>query len=337
MLRFFFISFTIFVINCSLPVESLGNSSDQIQPLKRTYLRQLNGGQYYLCVDFDEDVKIFPRIHIADSSINVILSFNKSIVAPPSKPIDHRVVRSIRFEKFGPSSLMMTINLRHQLTVSSKRYTQHALTIGFKIHKKPMIVIDPGHGDRDLGTHSITGSYEKNVTLVMAVELMQILLDSGRYNVSLTRDKDRSISLKERKRTMRVKRGDLLISLHADGGNNAESRGISVHTLPDLKFSEKFTKASNIDEAKYRKNLRTSRKFAETLVGYIPNVCKLHRQMCGNSNLKILEVDKPAVLIECGNLSNKRDNNLLHLKKFRDRTNKAILYALDEFFKRENK
>jgi N-acetylmuramoyl-L-alanine amidase len=232
---------------------------------------------------------------------------------------------------------MMIIKFANYLTITQKRYTKHDLHIGFKVRRKPMIIIDPGHGGRDLGTQSISGSYEKNITLVMAIELMQNLLDSGRYNVFLTRDGDFNVSMDKRRKIFCKKHGDLLISLHTNGGSTARMRGISVYTLPTLGFSQKLCDTSNIDGTKCHKNLHMSHRFAEALTDYIPNVCKLHRHTHGNNNLKILEIDKPAVLISCGNLSDRRDNNLLHSKKFRDRTNKAILYALDKFFGRENK
>ena len=43
----------------------------------------------------------------------------------------------------------------------------------------------------------------------------------------------------------------------------------------------------------------------------------------------------PAILIELGCVSNKIDNQLLHSRAFREKTNRAILYALDKFFEKE--
>jgi N-acetylmuramoyl-L-alanine amidase len=335
MLRFFVVLFIMFTAD-NVCAESAVSSDNQIQPLKRTSLQQ-SKGQYYLCVDFNEDVKFFPRIHISNSCVNLILSFNKNIIAPPSRHINHRIVKSIEFAKFGPASLLMTIKLVNYSLITHKRYTKNAIMIGFRVHKKPTIIIDPGHGGQDYGSRSVTGNHEKNITLVMAIELMQMLRDSGRYNVSLTRDSDRSVSLKKRRNIVHAKRGDLLISLHADGSSNTQVRGISIHTLPILDLSKKTAAPSDVNEANYDKNLQMSRKFAETLTAYIPNNCKLQQRTCGNSRLKVLQINRPAVLVECGNLSNRKDNNLLHSKKFRDRTNKAILYALDAFFEREIK
>ncbi|MDR1334858.1 MAG: hypothetical protein LBJ19_01090, partial [Holosporaceae bacterium] len=91
MLRILFIPFIIFVVGDSV-AEFLGGSSNQIQPLKRIYLHQ-SKDQYNLGVDFNENVKFFPRIHSSASDISLILSFNRNIVAPPPKLINHPVVK----------------------------------------------------------------------------------------------------------------------------------------------------------------------------------------------------------------------------------------------------
>ncbi|MDR0753581.1 MAG: N-acetylmuramoyl-L-alanine amidase [Holosporaceae bacterium] len=48
-------------------------------------------------------------------------------------------------------------------------------------------------------------------------------------------------------------------------------------------------------------------------------------------------MDIPAVLVELGCISNKKDDELLHSRSFREKTILAIKYALDDFFKKENK
>ena len=56
---------------------------------------------------------------------------------------------------------------------------------------RPIILIDPGHGGRDPGATGVSGStLEKDLALVMATELADLLEERGRVRVALTREKD---------------------------------------------------------------------------------------------------------------------------------------------------
>jgi N-acetylmuramoyl-L-alanine amidase len=220
---------------------------------------------------------------------------------------------------------------------TEKRYTKNSVNIGFKIIKKPTIVIDPGHGGKDSGAVSISGNFEKNIVLIMAIELRNMLVDSGRYKVCLTRDGDQDVSLEERLRRIDLFNADFLISIHTDSNKNKDVRGMSIYTLPAIDNSGKPISVLGDSSEKYYQNLAMSRRFANILIGYTPNICCIKNHICRDSNLKVLRINKPAVLIECGHTSNKTDDVLLHSKAFRKKANRAILYSLDEFFKSEVK
>lgn len=82
------------------------------------------------------------------------------------------------------------------------------------------IVLDPGHGGGDPGSVNAIGVSEKDVTLDVALRLRQ-LLDEAAFKVVMTRDSDRSVSLKERALFANQRRGDLFVSIH-------------VNALPDV-------------------------------------------------------------------------------------------------------
>ncbi len=96
---------------------------------------------------------------------------------------------------------------------------------------KPLVVIDAGHGGKDVGAIAVDGGYEKNVTLAIAREAARILRTSGKVRVKLTRDEDVFIPLGGRVRIARDARADLFISIHADSAPNDQARGASVYTL----------------------------------------------------------------------------------------------------------
>ncbi|MEI6485035.1 MAG: N-acetylmuramoyl-L-alanine amidase [Sphingomonadales bacterium] len=96
---------------------------------------------------------------------------------------------------------------------------------------KPLVVIDAGHGGKDVGAIAVTGGYEKDVTLAIAQETARVLKERGRVRVQLTRDSDIFIPLGGRVRIARNARADLFVSVHADSAPNEQARGASVYTL----------------------------------------------------------------------------------------------------------
>ncbi|GHU10586.1 hypothetical protein FACS189449_00320 [Alphaproteobacteria bacterium] len=311
-------------------------SDGQTNPIKKVYLKK-EGDKYFFCVDFVENISFTPRMYLLPNGAKIILSFNEAVSAPKTKRINHSVIKGYFFEKFGESSLMFVFALKENVIFTEKLYTQNSIKIGFRVNKRKVIAIDAGHGGKDPGTKSAGGDYEKNITLVMAIELREALLKSGRYKVILTRDNDSFIPIEERKKKIDLAETDLLISLHTDSNNDRKIRGISVYTLPNLDHLTNPIEPYNTkeDADNYYKILSKSRRFSNALVGHIPNICKISNRPCRNVELKILKVNLPAVLIELGCVTNRKDNTLLHSKAFRDKTNRAILYALDDFFKKE--
>lgn len=99
--------------------------------------------------------------------------------------------------------------------------------------RKPIIVIDAGHGGVDPGASGTNGVQEKEVVLQAAVALRDLIIDSGRYDVILTRDSDVFLGLRERVAIARRAKADLFISLHADSIDKPSIRGASVYTLSE--------------------------------------------------------------------------------------------------------
>jgi len=94
------------------------------------------------------------------------------------------------------------------------------------------VVIDPGHGGIDPGAEE-GGLSEKTLMLMLARELREALLRKGGFEVVLTRDADRFVSLEARVALAHEAAADVFVSLHADALSDARARGASVYTLSD--------------------------------------------------------------------------------------------------------
>lgn len=86
------------------------------------------------------------------------------------------------------------------------------------------IVIDPGHGGSDSGSTACAGYPEKNATLDIGTILLTLLNNDG-ANASLTRTNDTDWSNADRYNFANSYGGEVLVSIHLNGANNANKNG----------------------------------------------------------------------------------------------------------------
>ncbi len=100
---------------------------------------------------------------------------------------------------------------------------------------RPIVVIDAGHGGTDPGAISVSGEVsEKQLSLELARELRDKLVERGRVRVAMTRDDDRYLSLEQRAEVARRTGASLFVSLHMDSAPNPLARGASIYSLSDV-------------------------------------------------------------------------------------------------------
>ena len=227
---------------------------------------------------------------------------------------------------------------------------------------KRVVIIDPGHGGIDPGTHSPNGIVEKDLVLSVARTLRKSLEATGRYRVQLTRDGDVFIPLRERVNMGRAAHGDLFVSLHADSNDHREIRGASVYTLSEAasdreagNLAEKENMsdiiagvdlsgennpvATILIDLAQRDTMNRSVRFAETVLSALPGVTSVqsaspHRS-AGFAVLKAPDV--PAALIELGYLTNTKDESEMATEAWRTRVSNAIAQAIDAHFTGDTK
>lgn len=93
------------------------------------------------------------------------------------------------------------------------------------------VVIDPGHGGDDLGSHGPAGTLEKDVTLDVARRLKSALEGRLGLRVLLTRDEDRLVPLDERAAIANNNKADLFVSLHVNASLRPDTKGAGVFYL----------------------------------------------------------------------------------------------------------
>lgn len=171
------------------------------------------------------------------------------------------------------------------------------------------VVIDPGHGGKDPGAISYLGYHEKEVNLKLAQKIAWILKKHD-VNVIMTRNNDTFIELNERAEIANRAAADLFVSIHHNSNRSRAHHGFTVYIAP------------NASEASRRAGRLIERALGTT--GLASNGLRT------NDYRVLVRTDGPAVLIECGYLSNPSEAALLYDGHFQDRLASAIAQAILE-------
>jgi N-acetylmuramoyl-L-alanine amidase len=223
--------------------------------------------------------------------------------------------------------------------------------------RRPLVVIDPGHGGIDPGAVAAGSVMEKALVLTIAHKLKERLEASGTTRVLLTREDDRFLTLSERVRIAREARADLFISLHADSlSSSQEVRGATIYTGSDKATdAESATLAQKenaadalagadaaqgvedindilLDLAR-RETRAQSGAVAARLVTSMSGAVKMHRIPQRAAGFRVLMApDVPSILLELGFLSSKSDIALLTSAEWQRTAADAIARAVDQHF-----
>jgi N-acetylmuramoyl-L-alanine amidase len=217
-------------------------------------------------------------------------------------------------------------------------------------------VIDPGHGGIDSGAETADGVREKDIVLAFSLRLQELLVESGRFDVALTREDDSYLRLEERVALARANRADMFISIHADSFQQPEIRGASVYTrdenatdVLDAVLSENENRSDVIAGFTVplmapevvdilldlmRREMRVqSYAAAEAIVHQLEPSVALRRFPVRQADFFVLQApDVPSVLVELGFLSNASDIANLVQSDWRDRTAEAIARGISTYF-----
>jgi N-acetylmuramoyl-L-alanine amidase len=227
--------------------------------------------------------------------------------------------------------------------------------------KKPVVIIDPGHGGKDPGAVGRSNIYEKNVTLAAAKELRRQLLATGRYRVRMTRESDIYLKLYERVAIARKYNAALFVSIHADSIDNSSVRGASVYTLSKkasdaqtAKLAERENRADFIGmdlseededvaiiltDLLMNDTMNQSNFLANTLENSISHSgAKMLPNPHRSAGFAVLKApDIPSVLIEIGFMSNAYEAKLLSSHSYRKKIVSSIRAGIENYFAKVRK
>lgn len=172
-------------------------------------------------------------------------------------------------------------------------------------YKTPVILIDAGHGHPDGGAVSDFSSVvESDLNFDYAKTLKEYFL-SMNYCVELTRPTKNAVAntktddMEKRKEIIEKSNCDIFISIHMNKFSLSSSLGAQVF---------------------YKQEDENSKLLAENIKDLLVKNIDYSRKLALSGDFMVLNTAKcPAILIECGFLSNKLDENRLRTKDYREK------------------
>ncbi|MBE7022286.1 MAG: N-acetylmuramoyl-L-alanine amidase CwlD [Ruminococcaceae bacterium] len=177
------------------------------------------------------------------------------------------------------------------------------------------IVLDAGHGEPDGGAEGESGVLEKDLNLAIARFLQEYLEQSG-AEVIMTRTDDNGLfdlgsrtirqkkrtDLYERERIMNESGADLFVSIHMNKFTDAKYSGPQVFYAPNGEASK-----------------RLSEILQQEMISILQPKSQREVKKAGKDIYLLKQAKLPAVLIECGFLSNREEEQRLLSEDYQKR------------------
>ena len=185
------------------------------------------------------------------------------------------------------------------------------------------IVLDAGHGGWDPGKTGTNGANEKELNLAI-VEKLEEYLEQGGAEVIQTRTSDTALGegkrtdMAERRRIANESGADILVSIHQNAFPSADVKGAQV-------FYHRGSERGKLLAEAVQENLKSRVDGSN------------HRQAKENSSYYILKAtDIPAVIVECGFLSNREEEKLLNDGAYQEKLAWAIYCGILDYFEKND-
>lgn len=206
---------------------------------------------------------------------------------------------------------------------------------GFIISKaagssKIKVIVDAGHGDPDGGAVGVSGILEKDINLQIAMKLREVLDGKG-YITIMTRTGDKGIydsdsatirqmkksDMNKRLNIMKKSNADLFITIHMNSFENIKANGLHIF---------------------YSANHSEIKQLAEDIQQRIAEItgAATHAVEAADDSLFLMKNPPiPAILAECGFLSNPEEEKKLVNEEYQAKLAWAIAEAVDEYYTTE--
>jgi N-acetylmuramoyl-L-alanine amidase len=258
--------------------------------------------------------------------------------APVAKPVAAKVTIAVAPPAPAPSAAKRNADGSRSLTRA----------LGLKLAR---VVLDPGHGGKDVGTHGPSGLYEKDVVLDISQRLAALLEERMGTEVVLTRSDDTFIPLEERTQIANDHKADLFLSIHANSSPVKSVTGVETYYLNfttsraalDVAARENATAQSSVFDLKevlekiaLKDKIDESREFAASLQTSLYTISKQNKAAKDRGVKKapfvvLIGAQMPSVLAEIGFLTNASDETLMKKPEHRQKIAEALYKGIASY------
>ncbi|SCX13637.1 N-acetylmuramoyl-L-alanine amidase [Lachnospiraceae bacterium YSD2013] len=180
--------------------------------------------------------------------------------------------------------------------------------------KRPIVMIDPGHGGAQSGTR-VGDIVEKNITLSLAEKVRALAEDKG-FTVLLTREDDEALTTEERIKAIKAVSPDYFVG---------------IHLSTDVDDVKKFGMSASYNSLYYHNGLENA-EFADMILksaAVSASNKALGINEAGDEEAVLKVLDMPAMYLYAGFLSNTDEARLLNNSEYLNKIAQGIVDALE--------
>ncbi len=226
--------------------------------------------------------------------------------------------------------------------------------------RKIRVVVDPGHGGRDLGAKGLHGILEKEICLKVSRFIRREIekyskLQGVSIEVKLSRDEDEFISLKERAKLANLWGADLFVSIHANSSPVLRAKGFEVYFLSPEATDEEASKLARLEnqapptpisaqvisilsDATTQYHVAESSQLAEAMYSSVSQKISSNARGVRQAPFTVLHgTNMPAVLVEIGYVTHYEEAKNLTREGYLKRIASAISSGIIDFATRKRK
>lgn len=300
----------------------------------------------------------------SQNSMRIVLDLTKAVkpnvfALAPTAPYGHRLV--IDFPDSNPAATTASSSAATSTATTGGGTSRPAIPSSVRAARDIIIAVDAGHGGEDPGSIGPAGTYEKNLTLPIARQLVELINKEPGMKASLVRTGDYFIHVNNRTDIARRMQADLLVSIHADAFTSPNPRGAAVWVLSLRRASSEVGRmleqterhgellggvaevikdsanerylAQTVLDLSMNHSMVTAHQVANQVLSELGKVTTLHKREPQAASLGVLRApDIPSILVEVGFISNPQEERLLRNSAHQQKLVRSLFTGLRRHF-----
>lgn len=185
----------------------------------------------------------------------------------------------------------------------------------------PTIVIDAGHGGRDVGARGQKPFCEEKRLCLQTARLVKKYLDQLGYHVVMTRTSDAFIPLARRVEIAKQADSQLFVSVHFNSCRSPTVQGVEVFFY---------------DSKEHKRRTLASKRLADSILTRVIRRTAANSRGVKKGNFYVIrETSMPAVIVEGGFISHPTERTNLKSIEYQEKIARGIADGVDFYFRKK--